>query len=244
MLPPDWYTVSRADGTTFAVGEKKSVLVTGARSGPFFDRLVLPLLSMRAPCKDPMKPGPWYAVVCSASLLYEDSRALLRLLYPAVAPKTLGRYDVMPIALPSPPLPPYGACGAVAARCTERWMVYATVVRHARTAAPSRPSATPTQMKTVPSGSVDLCMNGAPERSGTIKVGAPTPVSVGRSLSPRYDDVGDPEEADEGVMLVKVLAVDCPGICVTVLRFGRSACGEQCITAARRSKTAKLTRGR
>lgn len=67
-----------------------------------------------------------------------------------------------------------------AARFTERCRDHATRPRHARIAAPKKPNAAPTQIKTVPSGSVDFCMYGAIFVSGTITLGIPTPASVGR----------------------------------------------------------------
>ncbi len=53
---------------------------------------------------------------------------------------------------------------------------------------PKKPRATPTQMKTVPSGRFDLCMNGALLVSGMIRGGAPTPARVGAFESPGWLD--------------------------------------------------------
>lgn len=59
--------------------------------------------------------------------------------------------------------------------------------RQARRAAPMKPSAAPTQMKTVPSGRFDLCMKGALEVSGTFMVGIPTPAMLGASVIEKLD---------------------------------------------------------
>lgn len=88
-------------------------------------------------------------------------------------------------------LPPPGPCSNVfesarfwasAARCTLRCSDQATRPRQARMAAPMKPSAAPTQMKTVPSGRLDFCMKGALAVSGTMTVGMPAPAIVGRPV--------------------------------------------------------------
>lgn len=89
------------------------------------------------------------------------------------------------------PLCPPGPCSsdlesarfcASAARLTLRWSDQATSPRHARIAAPMKPSAAPTQMKTVPSGRLDFCMKGALAVSGTPTVGSRAPAMVGRPV--------------------------------------------------------------
>lgn len=89
------------------------------------------------------------------------------------------------------PLCPPGPCSsdlesarfcASAARLTLRWSDQATSPRHARIAAPMKPSAAPTQMKTVPSGRLDFCMKGALAVSGTPTVGFRAPAMVGRPV--------------------------------------------------------------
>lgn len=96
------------------------------------------------------------------------------------------------------PLCPPGPCSsdlesarfcASAARLTLRWSDQATSPRHARIAAPMKPSAAPTQMKTVPSGRLDFCMKGALAVSGTPTVGFRAPAMVGRPV--RWKTEGD-----------------------------------------------------
>jgi hypothetical protein len=70
--------------------------------------------------------------------------------------------------------------------------------RHPSTHAPRKPSTAPTQMKTVPSGRFDFCMNGAPLRSGIIKDGidVTTPAIVGAfEMRPEIVVDGPVEEA-------------------------------------------------
>ena len=52
-----------------------------------------------------------------------------------------------------------------------RWIEYATKLRQARTRKKRKPRAAPTQMKTVPCGSVDFCMKGAFAVGGTEAAG-------------------------------------------------------------------------
>ena len=78
---------------------------------------------------------------------------------------------------------------ASAARLTLRWSDQATSPRQARIAAPMKPSAAPTQMKTVPSGRLDFCMKGALAVSGTPIVGSRAPEMVGRPV--RWKTEGD-----------------------------------------------------
>lgn len=66
-----------------------------------------------------------------------------------------------------------------AARLTERCSDQATRPRHAIKAAPKKARIAPTQMKTVPSGRLDFCINAAPDVSGILGTGIPTPASVG-----------------------------------------------------------------
>jgi len=123
-------------------------------------------------------------------------------------------------------------------------MDQATINRHANTIAPKAASTAPTTMKTVPSKRLDLCMNGAELRSGTIKDGieVTTPAIVGAlERKPEWTTV---EAAAAAVVEAPVL----PGVveaadgavliegCVTVARFGRSVrvvcCA--CVATARR----------
>lgn len=73
---------------------------------------------------------------------------------------------------------------ARAARLTDRCSDHATSPRHRSTQAPRKPRIAPTQMKTVPSGRSDFCMNKARDVSGTCWLGIPTPARVGRPESP------------------------------------------------------------
>jgi hypothetical protein len=114
-------------------------------------------------------------------------------------------------------------------------MDQATRTRHARTKAPRNASAAPTTMNTVPSGRLDLCMNGALLVSGTMRDGidVTTPAIVG-ALERK------PELVVDGVFVagvveapVAVVAVDALFAVVavvavvavepvTVARFGKS----------------------
>jgi len=73
---------------------------------------------------------------------------------------------------------------------------------------PKNPRATPTQIKTVPSGRFDLCMNGALLVSGIIRGGAPTPARVGAFESPgRVDEEMRVENSDVvGVAINELVA--------------------------------------
>jgi hypothetical protein len=73
---------------------------------------------------------------------------------------------------------------AIAARFTERCSDQATSIRHRSTQAPRKPSMAPTQMKTVPSGRSDFCMNGAAFVLGMNSLGTPIPANVGRPSEP------------------------------------------------------------
>lgn len=96
---------------------------------------------------------------------------------------------------------------AIAAFLTERLIVHATIARQATTQKPRNPRIAPTQMKTVPSGRLDFCMNGAAAVYGMTSVGIPTPANVGNSLRWKTEveaedppvvsnDDDDPEEDD------------------------------------------------
>jgi len=61
------------------------------------------------------------------------------------------------------------ACSA--ARLTDRCSDQATIIRQAKTENSKNPSAAPTAIKKVPSGSDDFCINGAPEVGGTVGFG-------------------------------------------------------------------------
>jgi len=119
-----------------------------------------------------------------------------------------------------------------AARCAERLIDHATRTRQARTKAPRKPRAAPTTMNTVPSGRLDLCMNGALLVSGTIRDGidVTTPAIVGAlerkpelvvdgALVAGVVEIPDASLAvDAVVAVVAVVAVEP----VTVDRFGKS----------------------
>lgn len=73
-------------------------------------------------------------------------------------------------------LPPMGRLGSRRPGCceafwTERWRDQATIPRQAKMARAQKARADPTTMKTVPSGRVDCCMNGAPLVEGTEGAG-------------------------------------------------------------------------
>jgi hypothetical protein len=74
-----------------------------------------------------------------------------------------------------------------------------------------KPRAAPTQMKTVPSGRVDFCMNGALDVSGTIMVGTPTPSMLGAPVMENLDTVPaaavSADVDEEEVVVVEVLLV-------------------------------------
>lgn len=76
-----------------------------------------------------------------------------------------------------------------AARWAERFIDHATISRHARTHAPRAARTAPTTIKTVPSGRLDFCMNGAALKSGMMSVGTEvtTPDIVG-ALERRPDE--------------------------------------------------------
>ena len=61
------------------------------------------------------------------------------------------------------------ACSA--ARLTDRCSDQATIILQAKTENSKNPSAAPTAIKKVPSGSDDFCINGAPEVGGTVGFG-------------------------------------------------------------------------
>lgn len=76
-------------------------------------------------------------------------------------PKGTGRYRA---------LEPEVNC-AEAALWTDRCNDQAMRARQASTQAPKKPRAAPTQMKTVPSGRLDFCINAAALVSGTMSEG-------------------------------------------------------------------------
>jgi hypothetical protein len=84
---------------------------------------------------------------------------------------------------------------AIAARLTERCNAHATRPRQARIAAPKNARMAPTQMKTVPSGKSDFCINAAPAVLGIFGVGIPRPASV---VSPVNEKAG-PSSFEESV---------------------------------------------
>lgn len=112
----------------------------------------------------------------------------------------------------------------------------ATRRRHARTQAPRKPRTAPTQMKTVPSGKLDFCMNGAPLVSGTMREGmdVTTPAIVGAlERSPVTTVVDAPTVGASEMRPVTVTGVVVDScvvavvgvvavVSVTVERFGRS----------------------
>lgn len=89
----------------------------------------------------------------------------------------------------------------MAARLTERDSDHATRARHARTHAPKNPRIAPTTMKTLPSGRLDFCMNGAFAVLGTVGVGMVAPATVGRSdkwkIEPVEEEPAGVEEVEE-----------------------------------------------
>lgn len=98
---------------------------------------------------------------------------------------------------------------AVAARLTDRWRDQAAKPRQARMHMPRKPRAAPTAMKTVPSGTVDFCINGALAVFGMMAVGIPTPAIVGTPLRPPAKlPVGLGEPPVKSEVLDPVLAVD------------------------------------
>lgn len=108
-------------------------------------------------------------------------------------------------------------------------MDQATINRHANTIAPKAASTAPTTMKTVPSGRLDLCMNGAALRSGTIRDGTEvtTPAIVGAlERKPEWTTVDAAAAVVEAPVLPGVVeAADEADLIdgwVTVARFGRS----------------------
>lgn len=122
-------------------------------------------------------------------------------------------------------------------------MDHATMRRHPKTHAPRNPSTAPTQMNTVPSGRLDLCMNGAPLVSGTIRDGieVTTPAIVG-ALERRPETTVEAvveaaivvaavvvaavvDASEAAVVVAELLAVVVAVVAVVpviVLRFGRS----------------------
>lgn len=168
-------------------------------------------------------------------------------------------------------VPPANQAGALAseamiearaARLTDLLMVYAIMARQARTQRPRKPRMAPMQMKTVPSGRVDFCINGAAAVYGMTIVGMAAPAMVGRPVrwetefvvlaalleAPVVDEasvvVADPEdpevaevpeEADESVALDADVAVALLAdvFSVAVLRLGKSV---RVVASAARAK--------
>ena len=97
---------------------------------------------------------------------------------------------------------------ASAARLTLRWSDQATSPRHARIAAPMKPSAAPTQMKTVPSGRLDFCMKGALAVSGTPTVGFRAPAMVGRPV--RWKTERDAVLLRSGALVTTTVEAEVP----------------------------------
>ena len=102
----------------------------------------------------------------------------------------------------------------MAARRTERCSDQATRPRQAKTARAKKPSTPPTQMKTVPSGREDFCMNGAAEVSGTMMVGIDAPGILGRSSAAEDEAIvgrapPDVAAAEPVVVAVVLASVDC-----------------------------------
>ena len=97
---------------------------------------------------------------------------------------------------------------ASAARLTLRWSDQATSPRHARIAAPMKPSAAPTQMKTVPSGRLDFCMKGALAVSGTPIVGSRAPEMVGRPV--RWKTERDTVLLRSGALVTATVEAEVP----------------------------------
>lgn len=81
-----------------------------------------------------------------------------------------GPVDLPFFALGSPTREYLDDC-AIAALLTDRCSDQATRPRQARTSSPTKPSAAPTHMNTVPSGREDFCMKGASAVGGTVGAG-------------------------------------------------------------------------
>lgn len=156
---------------------------------------------------------------------------------------------------------------AIAAFLTLRLMDQATRPCQKSTQAPRKASTAPTTMKTVPSGRLDFCMNGASAVFGTIMVGIPAPAMVGRLLmwmAPLPVDV-PPVVANEevavlsavlsavvvasvelGALLVlvdsalEVSEVASSVVCVAVERSGRSVNWAVTIGTAKSARSASV----
>lgn len=153
---------------------------------------------------------------------------------------------------------------AMAARLTERWRDHATRPRQASTAAPKKARIAPTQMKTVPSGRSDFCINGALAVSGTFWSGTPTPARVGRPTRPAtlevtvgkallFDwDTGEEDGAfeaggalDDGGFAAELAVVAAgPFGCEMVDRLGRPLPWARIEVAPTSSRPARPTEGR
>ena len=108
--------------------------------------------------------------------------------------------------------------------------------RQANTAAPRNARTAPTVMKTVPSGRLDFCINGASAVLGTIRGGGRALASVGRfgSLETVEDGASDaPEEESVGCAGALESAFDAELVAEAVFEAGAEVAeAESCDSAA------------
>lgn len=96
---------------------------------------------------------------------------------------------------------------AIAAFATLRLTVHATMPRQKTTHPPRKASMAPTQIKRVPSGRFERCMNGASAVYGMTSVGIPAPAMVG--IPDRwYMEVEEVEEVASLVVCEELSVVD------------------------------------